>query len=319
MTKIEEVISMENTLSPEIQAASGTKPVRVSRWYGRLIPGSLKQILWNLFLICLGSVLVAVAINGILIPHHFVSGGFIGITLVIHYLFPSFPLALLYFLLNVPVFVLGWAFVGRRFFFYSIVGMVIFSAAIAVIHVPLPVHDNILSALLAGIITGIGVGIILRSSGSSGGTDILSVILVNRFSIRIGTTILAFNVIVLLAASLLFSLDAALYTLIYIFVFSQIINIVLTGLSQRKALFIISDKWREISQEVLDKVGRGVTFIQGKGGYSGQDEQILYTVITLRELHLIKEILRQVDTNAFVVVHNTLEVMGHRIGNQPHW
>jgi len=93
----------------------------------------------------------------------------------------------------------------------------------------------------------------------------------------------------------------------------------LTGLSQRKSIFIISPKWQEISREILNKVGRGVTFIRGQGAYSGQDEQILYTVITLRELHLIKEIIRQVDTNAFVVVHNTLEVMGHRIGNQPHW
>jgi uncharacterized membrane-anchored protein YitT (DUF2179 family) len=310
---------MKNRLSPEIQGIPARKRVVFQQWCGRFITGSLKQILWNLFLIFLGSVLVAVSINGILVPHHFVSGGFTGVALVIYYLFPSFPLALFYFLLNVPVFILGWAFVGRRFFFYSIVGMVIFSAAIAFIHVPLPVHEKILSALLAGVITGIGVGIILRSSGSSGGTDILSVILVNRFSIRIGTTILAFNVIVLAATSLLFSLDAALYTLIYIFVYSQITNIVLTGLSQRKALFIISSKWREISQNVLDKVGRGVTLIQGQGGYSGQDEKILYTVISLRELHLIKEIIRKVDTNAFVVVHNTLEVMGHRIGNQPHW
>jgi len=310
---------MKNILSLKKQVVSGTKRITVPRWCGRFITGSLKKILWNLFLICLGSVLVAVAVNGILIPHHFVSGGFTGIALLFHYLFPSFPLALTYFLLNVPVFILGWTIVGRRFFFYSIVGMVIFSAAIAFIHVPLPVHDDILSALLAGIFTGIGVGIILRSSGSSGGTDILSVILVNRFSIRIGTTMLAFNVIVLAAASLLFSLDAALYTLIYIFVYTQIINIVLTGLSQRKSIFIISPKWQEISQEVLDKVGRGVTFIRGKGGYSGQDEQILYTVITLRELHRIKEIIRQVDPNAFMVVHNTLEVMGHRIGNQPHW
>jgi len=319
MTKIEEVISMKNRLSPKIQTVSDTKRIIIPRLCKRFIPKSLKQILWNLFLIFLGSILVAVAINGILVPHRFVSGGFTGIALVIHYLFPSFPLALFYFLLNVPVFILGWTIVGRRFFFYSIVGMVIFSAAIALIHVSLPVHDKILSALLAGIITGIGAGIILRSSGSSGGTDILSVILVNRFSIRIGTTILAFNVIILAATSLLFSLDAALYTLIYIFVSSQVINIMLTGLSQRKSIFIISPKWQEISREILNKVGRGVTFIRGQGAYSGQDEQILYTVITLRELHLIKEIIRQVDTNAFVVVHNTLEVMGHRIGNQPHW
>jgi len=289
------------------------------QWCSRFITGSLKQILWNLFLIVLGSMLVAVAINGILVPHRFVSGGFTGIALVFHYLFPSLPLALFYFLLNLPVFILGWAFVGRRFFFYSIVGMVIFSAAIAVIHVSLPVHDKILSALLAGIITGMGAGIILRSSGSSGGTDILSVVLVNRFSIRIGTTILAFNIVILAATSLLFSLDAALYTLIYIYVSSQVINIMLTGLSQRKSIFIISSKWQEISREILDKVGRGVTFIRGQGAYSGQEEQILYTVITLRELHRIKEIIRQVDKNAFVAVNNTLEVMGHRIGNQPHW
>ena len=310
---------MENILSPKKQTVSAKKRVIVPRWYSRFIPGSLKQVLWNLCLICLGSVLVAVAINGILIPHQFVSGGFTGVALVIHYLFQSFPLSWLYFLLNVPIFVLGWTFVGRRFFFYSILGMVVFSAAIAWVHVPVPIHDKILSAILAGIITGIGAGIILRSSGSSGGTDILSVILVNRFSIRIGNTILAFNAIVLTAASLIFSLDTALYTLIYIYVSSQIINIVLTGLSQRKAVFIISPKWQEISREVLDKVGRGVTFIRGQGGYSGQDEQILYTVITLRELHRIKDIIRQMDPKAFVVVHNTLEVMGHRIGNQPHW
>ena len=310
---------MENILSPKKQTVSAKKRVIVPRWYSRFIPGFLKQVLWNLCLICLGSVLVAVAINGILIPHQFVSGGFTGVALVIHYLFQSFPLSWLYFLLNVPIFVLGWTFVGRRFFFYSILGMVVFSAAIAWVHVPVPIHDKILSAILAGIITGIGAGIILRSMGSSGGTDILSVILVNRFSIRIGNTMLAFNAIVLTAASLIFSLDTALYTLIYIYVSSQIINIVLTGLSQRKAVFIISPKWQEISREVLDKVGRGVTFIRGQGGYSGQDEQILYTVITLRELHRIKNIIRQVDTNAFVVVHNTLEVMGHRIGNQPHW
>jgi uncharacterized membrane-anchored protein YitT (DUF2179 family) len=114
-------------------------------------------------------------------------------------------------------------------------------------------------------------------------------------------------------------LDVALYTLIYIYVSSQIINLVLTGLSQRKAVLIISPKWQEISREVLDKVGRGVTLIRGQGGYSGQDEQILYTVITLRELRRIKEIIRQLDPSAFMVVHDTLEVMGHRIGNQPHW
>jgi len=280
---------------------------------------SIKQITYNLFLISLGSALVAIALNGIIIPHKFVSGGLTGLALGLHYLFPSLPVSWLYFFMNIPLFVIGWKFVGRRFFYYSIVGMAIFSAMVGWINVPLPVQDKILSALFAGIITGIGAGIILKSKGSAGGTDILSVVLLNRFSVRVGSTILAFNIIVLTAASVLFSLESALYTLVYMYVASRIVEVVLTGLSQRKAVIIISPKWEEISKKILMEIVRGVTFIKGQGAYSGKDENILYTVITFRELPRVKDIVRETDPEAFVVVHETLEVMGHRIGNQPHW
>jgi uncharacterized membrane-anchored protein YitT (DUF2179 family) len=272
---------------------------------------------WNLGLITLGSVICAIAVNGILIPHQFMSGGVTGLALVIHYLFPSAPVSMLYFLLNIPLFALGWIFVGRRFFFYSITGMVIFSGALEWIQVPVAVQDPIPSALLAGIITGAGSGIILRSIGSAGGTDILSVILLNRFSVRIGTTVLAFNSSVLIAAAIFSSLESALYTLIYLYVSSHILNLVVTGLSQRKAVFIISPRWEEISREILQKIGRGVTIIRGQGGYSRQEEQILYTIITFRELSQLKRMIRRIDPNAFLVVSNTLEVMGSRIRNQP--
>ena len=284
-------------------------------------PGTetVKQVILNLLLIGIGSALVAVAINGILIPHQFVSGGLVGLALIIHYIFKSLSVGWLYLLMNIPLFALGWKFVGRRFFYYSVPGMVIFSAAVAFVKIPLPVQDKILSALFAGIITGIGSGIILKSKGSAGGSDIFSVILLNRFSVRVGNTILSFNVIVLAAASVLFSLDSALYTLVYMYVSTRIVEIVLTGLSQRKAVIIISPKWEEISRKILEEIVRGVTFIKGQGAYSGQDENILYTVVTFRELPRVKEIIRKADPGAFVVVHETLEVMGHRIGNQPHW
>ena len=171
--------------------------------------------------------------------------------------------------------------------------------------------------MLAGIISGAGSGVILKSAGSAGGTDILSVILRNRFSIRIGTTVLAFNTSVLIAASIFSSLESVLYTLIYLYVSSHILNLVVTGLSQRKAVFIISSHWEEIHGEILRKIRRGVTIIRGQGGYSGCEEQILYTVITFRDLPRLKRIIRRVDPVAFVVVTDTLEVMGHRIGNQP--
>jgi len=279
----------------------------------------LRQVFWNLGLISVGSVLCAVAINGILIPHKFVSGGFTGLALTIHYLLPALPVAWLYFILNVPLFALGWKYVGRRFFIYSIAGMIIFSCALKWVNASLPVQDQVLSALLAGIISGAGAGVILRSVGSAGGLDILSVIVFQRFSVRLGTTNLAFNSLVLAAAAMLFSLERALYTLVYIYVTSYILNLVVTGLSQRKAVFIISPRWQEISQEIFEKLNRGLTVIKGQGGYSGQQEQILYTVITFRELPRLKGIIRRLDPNAFVVVTETLEVMGQRIGNQPHW
>ena len=286
-------------------------------WKSRM--KSAIEVVWNLALISLGSALCSVAINGILIPQQFYGAGFTGVALIIHYLVPSLPVPVLYFFLNVPVFCLGWIFAGRRFFLYSICGMLIFTGALVWIHVPLPVHDKLLSAILAGIIVGMGSGIMLRSLGSAGGLDILSVIFLKRFSIRLGTTILAFNSLLLGAGAILFSLEGALYTLIYIFVSSYMVNLVVTGLSQRKAIYIISPQWEEISREIMDKIQRGVTIIKGQGGYTGSDEQILYTVISFRELPQLKQLIRGVDPNAFVVVTDTLEVMGHRIGNQPHW
>jgi len=280
---------------------------------------SSRNIALNLGLIALGSALCSVAINGILIPHKFYGAGFTGVALIIHYMAPSLPVAVLYFILNVPVFALGWIYAGRRFFFYSIAGMFIFTGTLTWIHISLPVHDKMLSAILAGIIVGVGSGIILRSLGSAGGLDILSVIFVKRFSIRLGSTILAFNSLILVAGAVLFSLEGALYTLIYIYVSSYMVNLVVTGLSQRKAVYIISPQWEEISHEIMDKIQRGVTVIKGQGGYTGRDEQILYTIISFRELPQLKQLIRGVDPDAFVVVTDTLEVMGHRIGNQPHW
>ncbi len=281
--------------------------------------GSVRQVLWNLVIIALGSVLCASAINGILIPHEFFAAGFTGVAMIIHYLVPFLPVGVLYFILNIPLYALGWMYVGRRFFLYSIAGLFIFSAALSWIHVTIPVYDKILSAILAGIITGIGSGIILRSLGSAGGLDILSIILMKRFSIGLGSSILAFNAFVLAVGAVLFSLEMALYTLVYLYVSSSMVNLVVTGLSQRKAVYVISRQWEKITQEIYEKIQRGVTIMRGQGGYTGKEHQIIYTVITFRELSRLKRLVSDIDPDAFVVVTDTLEVMGQRIGNQPHW
>ncbi len=276
-------------------------------------------VLWNLLLIFAGSVLCAVAIKGILVPKQFLAGGITGLALLGHYVFASLPIGFLYFLLNIPLFVVGWMFLGRRFFYYSLAGMLIFSAAMFWPYPVFPVEDMILNALAAGIITGIGSGIILRSLGSAGGLDILSIILFKRFSIRPGTTVVIFHAIMLLIALYRIPMERVLYTLIYFFINAYFVNLVVIGLSQRKAIMIISPQWEEISQHIKGKLQRGVTIVQGLGGYSGQPLHILYSVITLTELSRFKEMVRKIDPDAFVVVTETLEVMGKRIGNQPHW
>jgi uncharacterized membrane-anchored protein YitT (DUF2179 family) len=278
-----------------------------------------KTILWNLILLGAGSALCAGSINGILIPHKFLSGGFVGLALVTFYLFSFMSVPWQYFLFNIPLFALGWMYVGRRFFLYSIAGTILFTLAVKWVDVSLPVQDPILAALLAGIIGGTGAGIILRSLGSAGGVDILSVILLQRFSIRLGSTILGFNALVLSLAAVFSSLEAALYTLIYMYVTSYVVNLVVTGWSQRKAVLIISPKWEQIHKGILQEIRRGATILQGRGAYSNQPEQILYTVITFRELPRLKRMIRDTDPNAFVVVTDTLEVMGLRVGTQPHW
>lgn len=281
--------------------------------------GTASQIFLNGVLLVVGSIICAVAVNGILIPQNFLSSGFTGASLIIHYLVPTLSVGVIYLLLNIPVFIAGWSMVGKRFFFYSVAGTVIYSLALTVVRIDISIENKILSALLAGIIYGTGSGIILRSYGSAGGTDILAVILQKLMSIQVGTTSLAVNCLILVSASLLFSLEDALYTLAYIYVSAHFMNLVVVGLSKRKAVMIISDHWDNISREILKKDRRGVTIIEGTGGYKKDDKRIIYSVVTFQDLPQLKKMISKIDPKAFVVVMDTLEVMGARMGNQPHW
>ncbi|RJX27694.1 MAG: YitT family protein [Desulfurivibrio sp.] len=278
-----------------------------------------KQLLLDLLYISAGSLLCAVAINGILIPHQFVTGGVTGLALLIHHFIPSLNAGWIYFILNLPLFALAWMAVGRRFFFYSILGAVCLTLAMASIHLPIVIEDKMLDALLAGLLIGAGVGITLKSSGSQGGTDILSVMLLKRFSISIGSTVLCVNIILLLMVAFLYSLESVLYTLVVLYVSARMVSLVVTGLSQRKAVFIISSHWEQIAGEILKDIRRGVTILEGEGGYTRQQEHILYTVVNFRDIGQLKRLIQQIDENAFVVISDTLEVVNYRIGNQPHW
>jgi uncharacterized membrane-anchored protein YitT (DUF2179 family) len=269
-----------------------------------------KTVAWNCFLITLGSFICAVAINGVLIPKHFLSGGFTGLSLIIYYFFEKIDVGWLYLILNVPLFIIGWVRISRRFFFYSLFGMAVFSFALLVTKVTIAVHDQMLAAILGGIIAGIGSGLIFRSYGSAGGLDIIAIFLNQKYSIQLGQTILAFNAIILLVCATLFGIDLALYTLVYLFVYTYLIDLVLVGLNQRKTVFVISDHSQKIADEILNQLKRGVTLFKGEGAYTGAPRNIIYTAITMRELTELKDLIFSIDQEAFVVVNDTKEVLG---------
>ncbi|PLX41258.1 MAG: YitT family protein [Deltaproteobacteria bacterium] len=273
----------------------------------------------TLLLMCLGATVAAIGVNGVIVPMHFLSGGITGFCLNLHYVFPEINVGLAYAILNIPVFIAGWFFVGRRFFFYSLMGVGIFSLALSFIKFQVPVTEMVPAAIIAGILLGLGSGITLRSAGSAGGTDVISIIFAKKFSIKIGSTVLALNILALLSGVFIVDLNLALYTLIHMFVTTKVVDLVVSGLSKRRAITIVSKEWDAIRHLIINDIGRGGTVLEATGGYAGVPGKVLYTVVTFREMVRLKELVKRIDPNAFLVVADTVEVMGWRIGNQPHW
>ena len=271
-----------------------------------------KRDLWVTYpSVIAGGFIWSIAINGILIHHHFMSGGVSGFAIVTHYLFRFLPVGLLVLLMNIPIFAVGWAVISGKFFVLSLLGMLSFSFFLTVttwLHIP--IGNPLLAAVFAGVISGVGSGLVFRSGGSGGGTGIIAMVLNRYFSLRVGMVSFAINSIPLILGALLINLEAALYSVVYMYVSSSITDRILTGFNERRGIFIVSTKPSEIAQEVLDKLHRGATFLRGEGAYTHTPLEIVYCVVTLFELAHLKDLISSIDPNAFVVINETMEVIG---------
>jgi uncharacterized membrane-anchored protein YitT (DUF2179 family) len=277
------------------------------------------EFVYHTALLVLGSALCAFSVNAILVPQGFLGRGMTGAALIVHYTHPVLPIGVLYLLMNIPVFALGWRFVGLRFVLYSLWGMAVYSAMLYVMTVSIEINDKMLAAVIAGAISGTGVAVILRSYGGIGGTEILCVIMHKVFSITLGAGSMTLNAGVLSVAAMLFPLENILYTLVYVAVTDQMTNMVFHGLSRRQAALIISDKWPEIARELTNVHRFGVTRISGQGGYQGTDRTILYSVVSRRNVSPLKRIVLEKDPHAFIALMAAEDVTGVEVGNQPHW
>jgi uncharacterized membrane-anchored protein YitT (DUF2179 family) len=201
--------------------------------------------------------------------------------------------------------------------FYTFYGMGFFSLAATVIKTPaFTLQDPILAALFGGIICGAGAGIVLRSIGSAGGMDIVAIYVNQKFGFRPGSISFFVNGLILMSGAYILGLEIALYTLIYVYTSSRVLDVVITGFNQRMSTLIISEKSQEIAKEIFKRVNRGVTFFKGRGAYTGVERDVIFTITSLTELPELKEVIFAIDPSAFVVVNNTLEVLGKRHGTR---
>jgi uncharacterized membrane-anchored protein YitT (DUF2179 family) len=260
-----------------------------------------------------GLVLCAVAVNGILIPNHFFSGGTSGLSLMVYYLADWPSLGMIYLIMNIPLFVIGWREYALRYVLVSVTGVLIFSLALDLTTwVEWRIDDRLISAILAGILIGAGTGIYLREGGSGGGMDILAKFIRKRLSIPMGTTMNMVNVFNLTGAWLIYDLETAFYSGVYMWVLAFVLDKVLTGLSQNRGVFIITSLPEAVSSRIQRELERGVTFLHASGGYSHRSMRMIYTVINLYELGRLKQIIFDLDPASFMIVSEASEVIGRR-------
>ncbi len=265
---------------------------------------------WNLFLITAGSIILGIGLKAIVIPNGMITGGFSGAGILLYYYTKLFTPGIWYFILNIPVFISGWLLISRRFLLYSLYGTIVLTFAIDFISFEIPVKDLMLAALAGGTIVGAGAGIVFRSLGSAGGNDIISVMLNQKFGIRIGTYNFAFNFVLFLFSFGTMDIDLILYSMAMSFVTSQVIEYCMTLFNQRKLIYIISDMPDRIADEIMKKLRRGATFLKGEGAYTGRAKNIILTVVNTFQIKRIEEIVFTIDPDAFLITENTFNVLG---------
>ena len=275
-------------------------------------------------LIIIGSFILAAGFVFFISPYKIVPGGVYGIAIVIHYMTQGllswaptgFPIGLMGLILNIPLTIIGIKILGPRFGVKTVVGFVLTSVFMDLItylygEAPLVVGDALLSSIFGGVLVGLGLGLIFKSKATSGGSDIVAMIIAKYTRLPLGQLMIYVDSAIVLIGLLVFAdWKIPLYSWIVIYVTGKTIDIVLQGMSVDKTLFIISDKFSEIRDRIINDLHRGGTYIPGKGMYNGSDKTIIFTVVNRREMALLEEYIHEIDPTAFLTVLEANEILG---------
>lgn len=284
-----------------------------------------REWFYNYGLIVLGCLIMSVGFNFFISPHHIVPGGVYGIGIVVNFLtegmFPAmgadnggFPIGTLGFILNIPLTIIGIKVLGPRFGIKTVLGFVLCMIFMDYVGIPIMplVEDVLLSCVFGGVLIGFGLGLIFKARATSGGSDIIAMILAKYTRVSVGQLLIIVDSIIVLFGLLAFrDWKIPLYSWIVIYITGKVIDATMQGVNYEKSLFIISDKYQEIRNKIIIDLNRGGTVLKAEGMYNGNDRKVLFTNVNRREMAVLQDYIKEVDPAAFVTVINAHEIIGN--------
>ncbi|GMB08361.1 uncharacterized membrane-anchored protein YitT (DUF2179 family) [Thermolongibacillus altinsuensis] len=273
---------------------------------------STAKIIKRATAIFIGAVLMAVGLEIFLVPNNVIDGGITGISIMLSHM-TGFRLGIFIFLLNLPFFFMGYKQIGKTFAISTLFGITVLSIFTSLFHpVPAFTEDILLATIFGGMVLGMGVGLVIRYGGALDGTEILAILMTKKLPFSVGEIIMFFNIFILGAAGFVFTWDRAMYSILAYAIAFKTIDVVIKGLDESKSAWIISDNAKAIGEAIMNRLGRGVTYLSGEGAFSGDDKKVIFCVITRLEEAKLKEIVEENDPNAFLAIADMAEVRGGR-------
>ncbi|MCQ2957840.1 MAG: YitT family protein [Candidatus Gastranaerophilales bacterium] len=272
-----------------------------------------KLLIRRLCFLTLGAAIVGFGLENFLVPNNIIDGGIVGVSIMLSYL-TGLPLGVFTFCLNLPFLAFGFTVLGKKFVFLSLYSSAVLSIFVSIFHyTPNITYNPYLAFIFGGVTVGIGCGLILRNNGSLDGTEIVALIIGKKVPFSTGEIIMFMNLFIFVASAFVFNKEKAMFSILAYFVIYKSIDLVLEGIDEAKTVMIITSQPDDIAQKVLISLKRGVTFLDGKGAYSGEYKKILYCVITRLEIAKLKEIVHDIDPKAFIAITNAHEVEGGQV------
>jgi len=281
----------------------------------KLSKKKIKQTIIEYFYILIGSVIMALGIVLFLAPLNIAPGGVSGIAIIMNSLW-NLPMGLVMLAFNIPLFILGIKLLGKQFgprTLFSFISVSIFTDFIdKILHLKDATNDPLLASIFGGVIIGLGLGIVFRYKGTTGGSDIVGHIINKYLNISIGAGIMIVDFFVISSAGIIYqNINLALYGFISLYFSTKIVDIVIGGFDYARSFYIISEKQDEIIDVITKKMGRGGTLLEGQGFYTRKKRNILFTVVTRKEVAILRELVNEIDPKAFIIIENTHEVRGY--------